>query len=167
MAKNTLYIMIGIPGSGKSTYAQWIIMNNENTKWISRDGIRFSLLAASDNYFAKENQVYKNFISQINNGLKEGYNVIADATHLNSKSRYKLFNKLHIDRTKTTVIGIYMNLPLETCLERNEGRKGGRAYVPPHEIHNMYTRLEPPTYNEPFDYIYTYNGQTINLLERR
>lgn len=167
MKKNKLYIMVGIPGSGKSTYARYIIMNNENTCWISRDGIRLSLLTVNDNYFAKENQVYKNFVLQINNELKAGRDVIADATHINSKSRYKLFNKLHIDRTKTTVIGIYMNLPLETCLERNKIRKGNRAIVPPHEIHNMYLRMEPPTYNEPFDYIYTFDGKEMKLLERR
>lgn len=167
MSKNYLYIMIGVPGSGKSTYAQFLLTNKDNTDWVSRDKIRFDLLSEKDSYFTKENQVYKNFILQINIGLRMGHNVIADATHLNSKSRYKLFNKLHIDRTKTTVIGIYMNLPLKTCLERNEGRKGGRTYVPPHEIHNMYIRLEPPTYNEPFDYIYVFNGESINLLERK
>lgn len=166
MNKNILYIMIGIPGSGKSTYAHFLL-TNENMDWVSRDKIRFDLLTEKDNYFAKENQVYKNFISQINTGLRMGHNVIADATHLNLKSRYKLFNKLHIDRTKTIVIGIYMNLPLETCLERNETRKGGRTYVPPHEIHNMYTKLEPPTYNEPFDYIYVINEQSTNLLKRK
>jgi len=167
MNKNYLYIMIGVPGSGKSTYAQFLLTNKDNTDWVSRDKIRFDLLTEKDSYFAKENQVYKNFISQINTGLRMGHNVIADATHLNPKSRYKLFNKLHIDRTKTIVIGIYMNLPLETCLKHNEKRKGNRTYVLPHEIHNMYIRLEPPTYNEPFDYIYTFNGESINLLERR
>jgi len=166
MEKNKLYIMIGIPGSGKSTYAKYAIMN-DNTIHISRDGIRFALLSDTDNYFAKEKQVYKEFIKQINENLKEGYNVIADATHLNRKSRNALFHNLHIDRTKVTVIGVYMNTPLETCLERNETRKGGRTFVPPHEVHNMYLRMEPPTYNEPFDYIYTFDGKSINLLERR
>lgn len=166
MRKNKLYIMIGIPGSGKSTYAKYAIMN-ENTIYISRDDIRFSFLSDTDNYFAKEKQVYKEFIKQINDNLKEDYNVIADATHLNRKSRNALFHNLHIDRTKVTVIGVYINTPLEICLERNETRKGGRTFVPPHEIHNMYLRMEPPTYNESFDYIYTFNGETINLLERR
>ena len=166
MEKNKLYIMIGIPGSGKSTYAKYAIMN-DNTIHISRDGIRFAFLSDTDNYFAKEKQVYKEFIRQINENLKEGYNVIADATHLNRKSRNALFHNLHIDRTKVTVIGVYMNTPLETCLERNETRKGGRTFVPPHEVHNMYLRTEPPTYNEPFDYIYTFDGKTIKLLERK
>jgi predicted kinase len=166
MGKNKLYIMIGIPGSGKTTYAKYGIMN-EDTIHISRDEIRFSLLSDTDNYFAKEKQVYKEFIKQINDNLQKGYNVIADATHLNRKSRNALFHNLHIDRTKVTVIGVYINTPLETCLERNETRKGGRTFVPPHEVHNMYLRTEPPTYNEPFDYIYTFDGKTIKLLERR
>ena len=163
MTPNVLYVMIGIPGSGKTTIAK----NSVGCVHISRDEIRFSLLSESDNYFKKENQVYKTFIKQINDNLAAGKNVIADATHINQKSRNKLFHNLHIDRSKTIVIAIYVNTPLDICLERNETRKGGRTFVPPHEIHNMYTRLEPPTYNEPFDYIYTFNGKNMKLLERK
>lgn len=163
MTPNVLYVMIGIPGSGKTTIAK----NSVGCVHISRDEIRFSLLSESDNYFKKENQVYKTFIKQINDNLAAGKNVIADATHINQKSRNKLFHNLHIDRSKTIVIAIYVNTPLDICLERNDTRKGGRTFVPPHEIHNMYIRREPPTYNEPFDYIYTFNGKDMKLLERK
>lgn len=163
--RSTLYVMIGIPGSGKTTIAK-NTAENINALHISRDEIRFSLLTDKDNYFAKENQVYKEFTKQIREGLAAGHTVIADATHLNQKSRYKLFHNIHLNPSETTVIGIYMRVPLETCLERNETRKGGRTYVPPHEIHNMYTHLQPPTYIEPFNYIYTFNGKDMRLLER-
>lgn len=41
--KNKLYIMCGCPGSGKTTYAKKYLIN-DNTVYVSRDDIRFSLL---------------------------------------------------------------------------------------------------------------------------
>ena len=164
--KSTLYVMMGIPGSGKTTIAKNTAKNNDALH-VSRDEIRFSLLTDKDNYFAKENQVYREFVKRIREGLAAGHTVIADATHLNQKSRYKLFHNIHINPADTMVIGMYMNIPLETCLERNETRKGGRTYVPPHEIYNMFAHLQPPSYEEPFDYIFIFNGEEMKLIERK
>lgn len=160
--KNNLFIMIGVPGSGKTTFAE----AQPKKIHISRDTIRFSLLNEHDNYFAKEKEVYKTFINKINLHINDGEDVIADATHLNPKSRYKLLNQLHIDRNKTNIIAIYVNTPIKTCLERNNLRKGTKTYVPPNEIYNMYARLEPPTYNEPFDMIFTYIDDQLIPLKR-
>ena len=44
MNKNILYIMIGAPGSGKTTIAKNTCSAQDNTIHISRDEIRFSLL---------------------------------------------------------------------------------------------------------------------------
>lgn len=161
MNKNILYIMIGAPGSGKTTIAKNTCSAQNNTIHISRDEIRFSLLQNKDNYFSKERETYKEFTQQISKNLATGYNVIADATHLNKKSRYHLFHNIHYDRSKTTVVGIYMKIPLEMCLEHNEKRKGTPTYVPPHDLYNMYEHLQPPNYNEPFDYIYIYDGKDM------
>ena len=48
-----LVLMMGVPGSGKSTYAHNIIKTGDI--YISRDEIRYSMLAEDDDYFAKEN----------------------------------------------------------------------------------------------------------------
>ena len=47
--------MVGIPGSGKSTWAKARCKNNPHAAYISRDEIRFSLLKDEEEYFAKEN----------------------------------------------------------------------------------------------------------------
>ena len=54
--ENVLYLMMGIPGSGKSTYAKQFALRNK-IQYISRDEIRFSLLQPTDGYFDKENEV--------------------------------------------------------------------------------------------------------------
>ena len=149
--RNKLYVMIGCPGSGKSTYAKKYLANND-TVYVSRDEIRFALLQDGETYFAREKEVYREFIWKIYNAIQnEHKNVIADATHLNEKSRAKLFSALPIDFTKIDVIGIYMNTPLEICLEQNEIRKGTKAYVPRAQVRRMFFSIKKPTYDE-------YNG---------
>ena len=147
---NKLYIMIGCPGSGKSTYAHYMLTQNSDIKYISRDEIRFSLISEHEQYFSKEKQVFKTFVNKINQAVNSGYDVIADATHLNQASRSKLFNNLRIDKSKTKVIGIVMRTPLDECIRRNNLRAGTRACVPEYELFNMYNAFQMPLYNEHY-----------------
>ena len=87
---STLYMMVGIPGSGKSTFAKTL-----KGKYVSRDEVRFKLLQDEDDYFAKEKEVFQKFIYEIEEGLSKGNDVIVDATHLNKGSRYKLFSSIN------------------------------------------------------------------------
>ena len=148
---NKLYVMMGCPGSGKTTYAKKALMN-DNTIYVSRDEIRFSLLQDGEEYFSREKEVYREFIWKIYNAIQnEHKNVIADATHLNEKSRAKLFSSLPLDFSKIEVIGIYMNTSLNTCLKRNETRKNTKTYVPRGVLRRMFFSIIPPSYKE-------YNG---------
>lgn len=152
---NILYVMIGVPGSGKSTIAQRLVDSRPNTIWISRDKIRFSIIRENEEYFSKEKEVYREFIRQINVGLSEGHNVIADATHLNEKSRFKLFRNIRYNPNETKIIGIVVDTPIEECIKRNNNRKGTRAFVPINDLYQMYENFSMPTNNETrFDSIY-------------
>ena len=51
----TLYVMSGMPGSGKTHYCK---EHKNDGIHVSRDAIRFALLEDGDNYFAHENEVY-------------------------------------------------------------------------------------------------------------
>lgn len=143
--KNKFYIMVGCPGSGKSTYAK---KHFPKALYVSRDEIRFNLVKEDEEYFSKEDEVFTEFINTINLGLAAGHDVIADATHLNSKSRMKLLGSVDLDKTKTEVIAIVMQTPLEICIKRNELRKGTRSYVPINVIKNMYKFFKIPTLEE-------------------
>lgn len=144
-----LYLMMGIPGSGKSTWCQNHL--NNQIVWISRDNIRFSLLKDEDEYFAKEKETFRIFMEHINNFLRKGYDVFADATHLNAAARNKVIRNLYIPADEINVI--YFNVPLEVALERNAQRTG-RKLVPEAEIKKMYKGLEFPFMEEGINKVY-------------
>ena len=139
-----LKLITGVPGSGKTTY----IKNNmsENDKHVSRDFVRFSLLKENDKYFDKEDEVFKEWVWLIQKYLNAGFDVWADATHLNKKSRYKTLINLKLSSNDT--IEVYNIISdLNTCLERN-ARREGREFVPEDVIENMYKSYTPATLNE-------------------
>lgn len=53
---------------------------------------------------------------------------------------------------------------LETCLKRNEMRRGTRAYVPEKQIRRMYAQFIEPSLNEGFYRIYYYNSEIDKLF---
>lgn len=142
-----LIMPMGAPGAGKTTWCKHYLKTHE-AEYISRDDIRFSIVKENEEYFSKENEVFTKFVNIINSSLKAGKDVVADATHLNPRSRTKLFSHLNIDPTKTEIIAVVMRTPLEVCLDRNENRKGTRSYVPPQVIKNMYSSFKEPTMKE-------------------
>lgn len=154
-----LVLMIGIPGSGKSTYAKRRFMGKENA-YISRDEIRFSMVKEDEEYFSKEKEVFNEYVKQVDEALCGNYRyVIADATHLNKASRDKLLNRL-TNKPKQIVV-IYMDTPLMLAIMRNNEREG-RAVVPEKVIRNMYDSIQLPTAEEDIDLVTIkteYNGE--------
>ena len=143
--KKRLYLMMGVPGSGKSTYVKSMLKYGDI--YVSRDEIRYSLLTDKDDYFAKENEVIRTFIENIDKSLAmEEYcgDVYADATHLSPKSRAQVLNQL---KNKDKVSVIYLDIPLNIILERNAQRKG-RALVLENVVRRMYNSIILPTKEE-------------------
>lgn len=143
-----LIMMVGVPGSGKST---WIQNNKEDTDVvISRDAIRFSILKDGEEYFSHEGDVFTEFVWQIATALAGEHTVIADATHLNKGSRAKVLNKVR--KLADEIEAVVIDVDLITALERNDKREG-RALVPRGVIRRMYAQMEAPEESEGFNKI--------------
>ena len=159
---NNLYVLCGIPGCGKSTWTHNRLKEKNlspDPKWdyVSRDEVRFSIIDEEDDYFAKEKQVFNEYIRRICEKLDDPYltNVIADATHLNEVSRNKLINAIRRNRCKDKPLHItmvYFDIPLEVCKFRKNKRLG-RARVPDEVMDKMYRSLEFPQLREGLERI--------------
>lgn len=138
---SVLYIMVGIPGSGKSYIAN-ILAKEANGIVVSRDEVRFKYLKNDEKYFRHEKKVFREYVDTIQKYLNEGGIVIADATHLNAPSRIKLLNNLYFTK-EDYVIPVVINTPFEVCSERNAQRTG-RSRVPDDVLKSMYNSLTDP-----------------------
>lgn len=145
--KPTLYILCGPPGSGKSTWAYNLMKKDENIRYVSRDEIRFALVKAEEEYFAHEDQVFKKFVNTICQTLIDGFDVIADATHINKASRNKLIHAIDAQYTNYDIIYVVFCADINICLTRNAQREG-RARVPEVAIHNMCNAFQIPSTSE-------------------
>ena len=144
--KKKIYLMCGVPASGKSTFVQQN-MNPVTDVWCSRDQVRFSMVSEDEEYFAKEPEVFATWIKNINDALvlDSVQNIFVDATHLNKASRLKTLNLLHLENAD--VISVVAQASLPTCLKRNKERTG-RAQVPNTVIRRMYMNFTVPTTKE-------------------
>ena len=156
-----LFLMMGAPGSGKSYWAEHHLKITD--KYISRDEIRFSFLSDGDEYFSKENEVFNEFIRQINASLTFYDRVFADATHLNYNSRMKTLNRITVPVEEVNVI--FLDTPLQTCLERNSKRTG-RKLVPNQVVRNMFNSIAEPTELEGISKLYRIReDEPIQIIE--
>lgn len=147
-----LYVMCGAPGSGKSTWIQ-THMNSDKEVWVSRDTIRFAMVSDEEEYFSKEPAVFKEFINQINHALRLGYDVYADATHLNRASRGKLLRAVN-SQNYDTAEAIWIKTPVETAIAQNDNRQNTRSFVPRSVIRRMHAQMDAPEFDEGFSVIY-------------
>lgn len=151
MKQKKVWLLAGIPGSGKSTWAREQIAKYGGVH-CSRDEIRFSLLKEDEEYFSHENEVINIWHNKIIEAIlnPEVRDVYIDATHLTEKARKKVLDIL--PKGEYEVITTFFNTPLDICLERNEQRTG-RAYVPPQTIRNMYAGYNNHTILTPMMHI--------------
>lgn len=119
----------GLPGSGKSTYAkQWVALQPEKRVRANRDAIRFTQgIREGIGSPAQENLVSVIEKAIVVGAIKEGKDVIIDATHLNPDYIRKWF-KLAKSLGVRSVEVVDFDVPVEIAIARDLGRReqGGR-----------------------------------------
>ena len=153
MSKKNLFVLCGIPASGKSSWAKVSEKTfKEKTIIVSRDQIRYSLLKPEDEYFSKEEEVFYVFVETIKNNIKNDNvrNIIVDATHISKNSRRKLIKALGEAVKECKITAVVFTTSFDTCMERNSLRTG-RAKVPVKDLTNMYNNFTLPLKSEGFD----------------
>lgn len=160
-----LFVMCGIPRSGKTTVANRVAkMSSNNAVVISADAMREKYFGSESCLYDKKLLlkdynlrrfesgdsekdwkivgnafVFKKMESAAREALKEGKDVIYDATSITARDRKLVLNALRGLFDSAHIV--YIDCPLETALQRNShcSRK-----VPEDVITRMYRRLEVP-----------------------
>ena len=146
MSKPAFTMMVGLVGSGKSTYAKQLA-EETNAIICSSDAIREELCGDETSQENNE-EVFKILHSRIKENLKNGKNVIYDATNINSKRRRAFLSELrNIPCVKKCVI---MATPLEMCCIQNDSRD---KVVPYEVIKRMYKNWNTPYWFEGWNEI--------------
>lgn len=130
-------VLVGVPGSGKSTWASNFIENRPNWIVLSSDAIREEL---------QTNDVFATLRSQMEEALKCGRDVIVDATNVSRKNRRSYIAVAN--KYKAAIEAVVFAVPYEECLRRNASRD---RVVPEAAIKRMVARWELPTLKEGFN----------------
>lgn len=164
MKQKRVFLMCGVPGSGKSTWVRERIAKYGGYH-VSRDEIRFNLLDRyGGDYFSYEDEVINTFYKNINEILdndEQCVDIYVDATHLTKTARMNVLRKIH--KEKAYLIAVWFDTPLELCLYRNKLRTG-KAVVPDKTIEEMYNRARKPSIYD-FDEVWTINADGDKVLE--
>lgn len=139
-----MFIMLcGLPGSGKSTYAERLAAE-EGFIIHASDKIREELGDINDQ--SKNEEVFRILHTRIKTDLINGKNVCYDATNLNRKRRIAFLKELkNIECRKICVL---VATPWEICLSQNFTRD---RQVPEEVMSRMYKSFQMPSICEGFN----------------
>jgi len=147
---NTLYITVGLPGSGKSTYAKEFI-KGKDVQYLSSDELRAVYGKGEDDQSVTP-MVFGHIKRKVDEFLKDGKNVLVDATSVNRRERSDYINTAKKYGSK--VVALVFKMVRAGLIARNQkrGQEGGRV-VPDWVIDKMLAKYEEPTFAEGIDVI--------------
>lgn len=164
--KPFLIMMCGLPGSGKSLFAENSVFVTSGARQYkpiihSSDGLRKELYG-DESIQGDANKVFNELHKRIKNDLINGNDIIYDATCIKKKQRIQFLKELK--NISCIPVCICMATEYSLCLYNNNNRI---RKVPIDVIKRMQMNWQPPHYNEGFKqitYIFSYLDDDCNIV---
>ena len=141
---NKVYVMVGIPGAGKTTYARTHL---KETVYIGTDALRMELYGKELTLKGRK-KVYRLLEMRLWQALDQGMDVVLDCANVTRNRRRQLLAPIPKD---CDIIGIVLKTPLKNALKNNKKRQ---RYVFPGGILLMNLMMSVPKMDEGFHEIY-------------
>ena len=144
-SRRRLYILVGIPGSGKTTYARAELATGVR---VSLDDLRMMLTGISFD------QRYEALVGKIGDAAldiamassrRRGHDVVFDATSVTRRWRSATVRRVIANDLEPHCV--FFDIPLSVALERNRARP---VPVPDEVVVRFFRQLQPPTVDEGF-----------------
>lgn len=150
-----VYLLVGVPGSGKSTWSKKFAKENPDTIIVNRDAFRTMI---KDEYIFDFR--YEPFIKQLANdalrcALDRGLNVIVDETHIKSARRKEIikvvrdfessYGLINTEYGKTKIICVWFTEMQRNLENRMMNARGYDRQKWEEVINGMKANFEPPT----------------------
>ncbi len=169
------FLLVGVPGSGKSTSLKNLQATFGNGAVFSLDTLRFKFMDAShpgqwwsdiqtdaEKYtqaweFAKDNaKAFDKFVTENWNESLKADPVYVDNLNLSRKSRARWSTEARAKGFK--IIGVEVTVPMKVAIARQSTR--GDKHVPEALVAQMYMQQQSLMLGTEVDVIVTVNGQT-------
>jgi predicted kinase len=148
------HLLIGLPGSGKTTLAKRWCAENPACCHVSTDRIRHILYGDASEQ-GEWDEILGEILKQAHAAVTRNQTILYDATNAQREHRIDILRQLRQQIQQTApdrpvyIHGWYLLTPLEECHRRNHLR---RRTVPAEIIDRMYASLQafPPQLSEGF-----------------
>ncbi len=157
-----IYMLVGIQGSGKSTFAKKL-SEEKKIGIISTDHVR------KMNPGIEEKLVWPTVYKQIYVACRHGVDAIFDATSITKKVRKRFFDEVEYLGI-TPEVGVYNFVtPVDECVRRVEERNKNpnELFIPPEVVIKYAETKEEPTLDEGFVFIKTVkDGEVVETITK-
>lgn len=156
-----IYVFIGVPGSGKSTYAKQL-QQKMNIEVISTDNLR------NIHPDWEEAKIWPEVYRLNALALSEGRDVVYDATSATPKVRKRFVEEVEKHGVKMEMGAYFFDTPWEECQKRviKRNTMAGERYLPPEVVESYGHSIIPPTLDEGFKFIrIVQNGEVIKEIK--
>jgi predicted kinase len=151
MSKKEIILLVGLPGSGKSTWVKDFLSENSDYVVVSSDDI---IEAYARSVGRTYTEVFYDYMSnaeveyniRLSSSISEGKNIIVDRTSLSPKARRKILSKVTKDYKKTAIV---FNTAVDVIKERliKREKETGKS-IPDYVFVTMQNSYVEPTTEE-------------------